>query len=487
MAFKRTNKLSMPVIMTVTGDRVLQSTGSLVGATTALGIADGNIGLISWDYSGTEPLGDFLQAADCTVANTSAIKVVRGTPASANTTQADIWEVGDKAYLESGIIRPEYVRSVTTKVGRFAQWGASTATGFDAPADNTEYKIYARLLSVRNDVSYGDNDNVLHASVPGVDFTALATVDPLDYVLQNLADELNRYGKYTSMNSTLRKGNQNILVLGINSAGGAGVALNAIAQGNTISFIVIDGVTSTFVADKAFIQALAQACVDAGIDWDSATLEIINSVAPGSAATIDTLIAMGLPHSTAAYFDNIEQSQTRIELSLGSGFQTDVNVVTPVNSAPNEGTGQGAKWAIASADRYLLTVHTMQTKPFGEFFATGKDYINTAKLYTSVIVDYYDTEETLSTTVKSPKQLIILFTCEASSAFTVDVQSVGDNIVAGNRPITVHVVSSDAGTGTVATNVATSFESLFTAWFENARSLYNFDLHGDAVAANYLP
>ena len=487
MASKRTNKLSIPVIMTVTGDRVLQSTGSLVGATTALGIANGNIGLISWDYNGSEPLGDFLQAGDCTVANTSAIKIVRGTPASANTTQADIWEVGDKAYLESGIIRPEYVRSVTTKVGRFAQWGASTITGFSTPQDNTEYKVYARLLSVSNDKIYGDNDNVLHASVPATDFTALGTVDSLDYVLQNLGDQLNRYGKYTALNSTHRKGNQNILVLGINSAGGGGDVLNAIAEGDTISFIEIDGVTSTFVADKAFIQALAQACVDASIDWDVATLEVINSVTPGSAATIDTLIAFGLPRTTAAYFDNVEQVQTRIELNVGSGFQSDSTVVTPVHSSPNEGTGQGSKWVIASADRYLTTVHTKQVKPFGEFFATGKDYVDATKLYTSVIVDYYDTEETLSTTVKSPKQLIILFTCEADSAFTVDVQSVGDNLVAGDAPIDVHTVSSDAGTGTVATNVATSFESLFTAWFENARSIFNFELHGDAVAGNYLP
>jgi len=487
MAFKKTNKTSLPVIMTVTGDRVLQSTGSLVGASTALGIADGNIGLISWDYTGSEPLGDFMQAGDCTVANVSAIKVVRGTPASANTTQADIWEVGDKGYLESGIIRPEYVRSVTTKVGRFAQWGASTVTGFSAPQDNTEYKVYARLLSVRNDRTYGDNDNVLHASVPPTDFTTLGTTDALDYVLQNLGDQLNRYGKYTALNSTHRKGNQNILVLGINSAGGSGDVLNAIAEGDTITFITIDGVNSTFTADKAFIQALAQACVDASLDWDTATLETIDVTTAGTAATIDTLVAFGLPHKTAAYFDNIEQTQTRIELNLGSGFQTDTTVVTPVNSAPNEGTGQGSKWIIASADRYLTTVHTKQVKPFGEFFATGKDYINADKLYTSVIVDYYDTEETLSTTVKSPKQLVILFTCEADSAFTVDVQSVGDNIVAGDRPIDVHTVSSDAGTGTVATNVATSFESLFTAWFENARSLYNFDLFGDAVASNYLP
>lgn len=487
MKFKKTNKTAMPVIMTVTGDRALQSTGSLVGSGSTLNIADGNIGLISWDYAGSEPLGDFMQAGDCTVANVKAIKVVRGTPASANTTQADIWEVGDKGYLESGIIRAENIRSVSVKTGRFAQWGASTVTGFSTPQDNTEYKVYARLLSVRNDRTYGDNDNVLHASVPATDFTTLGTTDALDYVLQHLGDQLNRYSKYTGLNSQYRKGNQNILVLGVNSAGAGGTVLNAIAEGDVITYVTINGVNSTFVADKAFIQALAQACVDASINWDVATLETINVSTAGTAATIDTLVAFGLPHKTAAYFDNIEQVQTRIELNLGSGFQSDTTVVTPVHSAPNEGTGQGSKWAIASADRYLTTVHTKQVKPFGEFFATGKDYVDANKLYTSVIVDYYDTEETLSTTVKSPKQLIILFTCEASSAFTVDVQSCGNNIVAGNDPITVHTVSTDAGTGTVSANSAASFESLFTAWFESARSTYGFDLHGDAVAGNYLP
>lgn len=487
MKFKKTNKTAMPVIMTVTGDRALQSTGSLVGTSTALNIADGNIGLISWDYSGSEPLGDFMQAADCDATEVRAIKIVRGTPASANTTQADIWEVGDKGYLESGIIRAENIRSVSTKVGRLPQWGASTVTGFSTPQDGVEYKIYARLLSVRNDRTYGDNDNVLHASVPATDFTALGTTDPLDYVLQNLGDQLNRYSKYTALNTLHRKGNQNILVLGINAAGGDGTVLNAIAVGDTIEYIEVDGVTSSFTADAAFIQALAQACADTNISWDLATLELIDVTSAGSAATIDTLIAFGLPHKTAAYFDNIEQVQTRVELNLGSGFQTDTTVVSPVNSAPNEGTGQGSKWAIVSADRYLTTVHTKQVKPFGEFFATGKDYVNAAKLYTSVIVDYYDTEETLSTTVKSPKQLIILFPCEVDSDFTIDVQSCGDNIVAGNPPIDMLSVSDDSGTGTVSANSATSFESLFTAWFESARSTYGFDLHGDAVAGNYLP
>ena len=487
MAFKKTNKQSMPVIMTITGDRALQTTGSLAGSGSALGIADGNIGLISWDFNGSEPVGDFMQAGDCTVANVGAIKIVRGTPVSANTTQADVWEVGDKAYLESGIIRPEYVRSVTTKVGRFAQWGASTITGFVAPEDNTEYKAYVRLLSVRNDRTYGDNDNVLHASVPGVDFTTLGTVDTLDYVLQHLGDQFNRYSKYTNLNNTFRKGNQNILVLGVNSAGASGTVLNAIAEGDTISYVTINGITSSFVADKAFIQALAQACVDASLDWDTATLELIDASTAGAAAKVDTLVAFGLPHKTAAYFDNIEQVQTRVELNLGSGFQTASTVVTPVNSAPHEGTGQGSKWAIVSADRYLTTVHTKQVKPFGEFFATGKDYINSSKLYTSVIVDYYDTEETLSTTVKSPKTLVLLFPCEASSAFTVDVQSCGDRIVAGNAPITVHTISNDAGTGTVSSNIPASFEAIFTAWFENARGIFNFELYGDAAANNYLP
>lgn len=488
MASKRTNKTSIPVIMTVTGDAVLQSTGSLVGSGTGLNIADGNIGLISWDYNGSEPLGDFMQAADCTVANVSAIKIVRGTPASANTTQADLWEVGDKTHLESAIIRPEYIRSVTTKVGRFAQWGASTVIGFSTPQDNTEYKVYARLLSVRNDRIYGDNDNVLHASVPATDFTTLGTTDPLDYVLQNLGDQLNRYSKYAGLNSSHRKGNQNIVVLAIDSTGASGgTVLNAIEEGDDITFMTLDSVDSIFTADKGFIQALAQACVDAGIDWDTATLEIIDVANAGEDITVDTLIAFGLPHTTAKYFDNIEQVQTRVELNLGGGFQTDTTVVTPVNSAPNEGTGQGSKWAIASADRYLTTVHTKQVKPFGEFFSTGKDYIDPTKLYTSVIVDYYDTEETLSTTIKSPKQLVLLFTCEVDANFTVDVQSCADNIVLTNAPITVVSVSDDSGTGTASANLATSFESLFTAWFEDARSVYPFELHGDATAGDYLP
>jgi hypothetical protein len=223
---KRTNKLSMPVIEVAKGDQAL-ATGTLTSASSALNIASGQLGVLSWDFNGTKPLGTFIAASD-DATDVSAIKILCGTPASSATQNADLWEVGDKAYVESGVIRANKIRSVSVAKARFPRWGGTAATDFSAPVDNTEYKAYVRLLSVRNDRDYGNNDDVLTVVTPAVNFTALGTVSPKDYVLKNIVYKLNGYSKLITGNGNQTKGNKDVLALAVRSTGftaGAGTAV----------------------------------------------------------------------------------------------------------------------------------------------------------------------------------------------------------------------------------------------------------------------
>jgi len=552
---KRTNKLSIPVIQVATGDQAL-ATGTLTSSTSDLNIDNGQIGVLSWDFNGTKPLGTFIASTD-DANDVKAIKILVGTPKSSASHLADVWEVGDKAYVESGVIRAGQIRSVAVQKARFPKWGGVAATSFPTPVDDVEYKAYVRLLSVRNDRDYGKNNDVLPVVVPATDFTGLSIASPKDYVIKQLVDKINRYSSLVNQNGNQAKGNKDVIALAVRStgftaaaatasrtgtavssvtvgtagtgyetaptvtftggggsgakavatinaagavtgitvtAGGTGytsdptvvisgggiTTIGTIAVGSVVPFQTINGVTSSITADEAFVRALAE-LVNSNADLTGTSVIAVTNVATaGVGAKSDGLIVLGTPATQAAYFDNIQHVQTTAEVSFGGGFQTAAVKPTVTKMWADEGTGQGSKWIINSADRYLLTVHTMQNHPHGEWFKAGKDYINEDKLYTSYSIDFYDTEEVLTTQTTSPKNVTILFPCEKASSFTANVNNIVTRLAAGNTPINM-VTSNDAGTGTASATTVTSVNNILDAWLESARGIKNFDVLGEAV------
>lgn len=460
---KRTNKLSIPVIMNVTGDQAL-ATGTLVGSGSALNVLNGQLGVLSWDYTGTKPLGTFIASTD-DATEVRAIKLITGTPASTNTQLADVWEVGDKGYLESGVIRADKIRSVSIRKARYGRYGGFLATGFDAPSDDVEYKAYVRLLSVRNDRTFGANDDVLSVVVPAQDFTALGTVSPKDYVLKNVVTEINNYSK-------LIRGSREVVAFGVKIAGGTGTTIGTIAPGTNVPFQTINGTTYSITADEAFVTALAKLNADSATLTGTSSIVNVNVATAGTVADVDAIIVLGLPAKRAAYYDNIEQTQTNAEITFGGGF-ADVDSPKPTITKmwAEESINTGVKLRIQSRDRYLLTVHTKQNHPHGEWFAEGKDYINESKLYTTLSIDYYDTENPLTTEVTSPKNVTLLFPCEKLSTFTPTVTNVTTEIAAGNAPITM-TTSNDAGTGTASVNTVASVTGILIAWLNSAKTNY---------------
>src|SRR6056297_4213100 len=113
--FKRTNRAntaSKEIILVGSGDQALAS-GALAGDSTSLNIADGQLGVLSWDFDGTVALGTFITAG-VTAANVQAVKVLQGTPKSNAIHTVEPWEVSDQGFVESGIIHRSNIRSVAT-------------------------------------------------------------------------------------------------------------------------------------------------------------------------------------------------------------------------------------------------------------------------------------------------------------------------------------------------------------------------------------
>jgi len=478
---KKTNKLPMQAILVVTGDQVLPS-GNFATAGTALNLKAGQLGVLSMDpNSAVKTYGQYLVAGDDSN-EVQAIKLVQGTAASANTQLADIWQVGDPSYVETGIIRKNKIFSVMVKKPKFATLGAQAVTGFTAPVNDVEYNGYLNLDSLRYTKEYGvTNDNSVYASVPAANFTTLGTTNPLDYVLQRLAASFNSQSKAVVTNT--RQGNKNFVVFGLKVGGGSGQALGTITPTTQLTFQTVNGVNQVLSSSVELVQALAQLVQDSALT-NASTIEVIDITTAGAAAKIDALVVVGLPHTLAAYYDNVEQQMVLPQINLGGGFLTAATDPVVVTAYPQEGTGHSRKWDLYNRWRHQLNVHTKQNQPHDDWFSEGKSYIDLAKaFYTSYIIEYFDTENTLTNEIMSPKSAILLFRGEPLSSFTVNVANVVTRIAAGSTPVPF-VTSTDAGTGTASAVTVAAVEALLTAWLEHARTTgTNFKVGGDAVAA----
>lgn len=475
---KKTNKLPMIQILTATGDQALP-TGNFSTATTALNLANGQLGVMSFDAnSSVRALGTYLQAGDDS-AEVQAIKIVQGTPASSNTQLADIWEVGDQSHLESATIRRNMVRSVYVKKAKFATLGAQAITAFPTPVDNGVYNAYLELNSVRMEKTYGlANSNSLFSSAPVVaDFTTI-TADT-DYVLQHIVANFNSQSK--AVTSGTRQGNQPFVVFGVNLAGGAGQALGTITPATQITFQTIGGVNQILSSSVELCQALGN-LVNGSTLTAASTIEVVDITTAGAAAKVDSLIVVGLPETLAAYYDNVEQQMVKPQINMGGSFITGVDPVV-VTCHAEEGTGHTRKWKLWSDARYQLNVHTKQNQPKDDWFSEGVSYIDLAKaFYSSYIIEFYDTESTLTFDVQSPKKTVLLFRCEPDVAFTVNVANIATRLGASSTPIPF-LTSTDAGAGIASAVTVPAIEALLTVWLEHARTTgTNFAVGGDAVA-----
>ena len=476
---KKTNKLPMEDILVITGDQALP-TGVFTTAGNALNLTTGQLGVMSFDFnSSVQPVGDYLVAGDDSN-EVQAIKLVQGTPASSNTLTADIWEVGNKSHIETGVIRKGNIRSVAVRKYQPPVLGGAAVTNFTTPVNDVEYSMYVTLNSVRLDQMYGlTNDNTLYGSAPITNFTSASITQPLDFVLSNVLYDINSRSMAVNKNGV--KGIQPVVCFGVKVGGGSGQVIGTITPATVLTFQTINGVAQTMRSSVELCSTLARLVQDNAQLTATSTIENVDLSTAGAAAKIDALIFIGLTQTPAAYYDNIEQQQVKVTPNPAKGFLAGIDPTVTIAN-PNEGTGQGRKWKFQEAHRALVPVHTMQIQPQGDWFNEGISYVDAAKNYTSYIIEYVDTEATLTTSEVDPKKAILLFRSEVPSSFTVNVNNIITRIAANSTPVPT-VTSNDAGTGTASATTVAAVEAVLSAWLEHARTTgINFAVLGDATA-----
>lgn len=434
MSFRRTNRREMQDILVGTVSTL--PTGSLLTSGNAANIANGQLGIVSVDPGGTEPAGDFV-AAGVTQAQVNQIKVVQGTGNSGNLSNVNVFEVGEPAVVESGVIKAGQIRRVKSSLPQPGNLSAVLYTGFSAPTDEAEYGVYVTVNSRRNDVYFGDAGNTVSVSYTAPNYTALGTSAPLDHLLSNLVVKLNMLSKLNPNG----KGNKNFFALGIDTGGiDEDTDIGTIAIGDTIDVQTVNGVTMSVVVDKAMLAALAKLSLQ--FDLSTASVVHINLSTPGDADLVDAIAIIGLDHETAAYFDDVEFVRTNVDTELSQSFTSNASIAKyEVN--PMEATGTGRNWAIVENNRARLNRHTMQNAPNGEFFSQGFTYIDPTANYASTVIEYYDYEETLTLRPQYEKELVIL--SPATYADTEDVDAVVTAAGLGDRLFAVTYDSTLAG------------------------------------------
>lgn len=364
--------------------------------TLVANILDGQIGIVCDTHtSSTRAYNEYINTTDDAV-KVDEIRVVQGTPNSADISQVAPLPYGDKEAIKSFKIQAKNGILFTAKVAKASSndaWviGADGAGTISAVSDS-DYKLNLQFLSKRNDrdFSISGNEN-LTISYSTPDYTTLATAEPLDHLVQNLVynADLNSYSLRYNMPSFVRRGNKNFVAFAINFDGASGTKLGNIQPGVSFPVLVSNGQTVSFIPDVDFVETVKNIIANGssyGVDAGT-TIELVDLSSAGTADKAQGILLVSLDHKLAAAHDEIPQVKVRLNVGLEYGFNG-VNTTKVNLSKPYEGEGKGRVWQLEYNNRARLNVFTQQNRQWGEYFLEVPSYIDATKNYTAYILEH---------------------------------------------------------------------------------------------------
>lgn len=438
--FNRTHQTPMAYIFTGENDQAL-ATGALANGSNAVGIANGQFGILSTDFTGTTAANNFKAAAD-DAQDVKSIKVLRGTPNSANLRNVSPFKLNDQAYLSTVDIMGHELVDVFTTLPEIASYSMKLMTGFTAPAVGTTYNLVVELESITRDVEWADERRDIEYYP--ITTEAVAPTAPTDWLLQNLALKANGRSIWREASG------KPFIVFGVDIAGAAGTVVGTIVAGDSIPFMNADGLQSNFIADTAFVKSLQEA-IAAG---DLAGTERIVNLDPttaGTANTVDALLLVGLDEIPAVIFDEETRNKVQIEAGLDLEHTTDTQI-----AEGKDWIGTGKQWFL-EWKRFYGKQHYFEnwlSHPYGGSVETVPSYItnDVDTLYTSTIITFNKTEMPTSNYSQTlPHKLIILLPAvidnpgaDASTPYTVSTTDTA-TVAALNASLGVWLASGNAG------------------------------------------
>jgi len=482
---KRNNMPHLEQIFVPTGDQNLQAAGQLSTTTNSVNITNGQLGVLVATHNVNLPglnFGDFMPASTSAL-DVDSIKLVGGTVYSANTSSVRGWDIR-RGHNESAILHRNKIRSFSARLSTTPTYGSQAFWNFDAavPADLTQYKMYIEMRSVRNDRDYGNNVDTLPVTYQSPEYSALAAiVDTQAHLLANLIHKVNLQSqavstspKYTS------KGNKPVIAFGIDVSGGVGTALGTIACGDVIPVIVTSRngttITNNYIADAAFVETVNDWLTNSSTPFTAAsTIELVNIGTAGTAGTpaIDSFVVMGLDQDIGEAYDDIYSTKVRVDVELADGLRIDPLFSSLKISNAYDGGTSGRQWRIRYDSRAFGGQYNLQLTGHKDNVIDIPNGIDETLDYSAFIIDFWDTDPSLTTDQQTQKRVIVLMsttcTCvEAGVAGSYDVVTLapndGDTITLGsivfeNDSAVDGVAGANVGYDGTAADFATTVEA----------------------------
>jgi len=429
MGKRNTNKRQMETFLAAYGSQSAVPSGALVNATTALNLPDGNIAAISTDlYSTVRANGVFLVAGD-TATQVRKIQILQGTPKSAAIHTVDGWHAGHRAYVASQEIERSTIQSFSFTRPNVGTRNTVYVTGFARPEDEKAYGLRTAIRGTRQFRDYGTNENSVYTSYVTPDYTALGYTDAqaTSALIHNLFYKTDLFSKQYGIGLN-QHGNKDFVVLGLDTTGtAAGVAIGSVVNGTAIDFLVQNGTTYTLVADYALVQTFGQAIAN-GVPTTATIVPLDPTVDHSTADPLDAVLFMGLDENRAIAFSDITNVRTTVLVELADSFRDSLQLPTTITqtSRAKEAVNTGFNLWVQYRNSAEFGIFNAQNQPHGDFFVQAPIYFtNTeAALYNVYIIDFQNTETTLTTSEPDPQKTVIVLPARITNG-TADADTIG--------------------------------------------------------------
>jgi len=422
---KRTHKPYQEYFLVAKGNQGLPTDNGDFITGNAVNLGDGQIGILDVKTN------KLVKGSDVTVANYPAIKLVAGTPTSADFSKNYGWHVGEvKPFLETPIIDGSHtVQSVTASLTPVQSNSAVYIDGVSVPVASTatvkqNYAINILFRSVRKDRDYGNNiDKLITSYDTPLTLVGSTDAEKKSYVLAKLIGRINAQSKLNNLQPQWANiaAKKHVVALGINLDGtGTGTAIAGIKTGDSINVMSTTNGTLAITVTAGMVQTLhnfiQKELIVSGAAYPLAEIITVD-VDTVNGGDIDGILLVALDHDLAVAYDDIYGVKPTIDVTVG-GFTT--YYTTTVSSAVEPG-GSGRLFKIAFDERAFAQYGNHQLTGFADELIKTPSYIDETKSYSAYIIDLYNKDEKFDDSIHHQTRIwILLETTLNTSTATAD-------------------------------------------------------------------
>jgi|GEM_PF-4592014 len=422
---KRTHKPYQEYFLIAKGNQGLPTDNADFITGNAVNLGDGQIGILDVKTN------KLVKGSDVTVANYPAIKLVAGTPTSADFSKNYGWHIGEvKPFLETPIIDGSHtVQSVTASLTPVQSNSAVYIDGVSVPVASTaalvqKYAVNILFRSVRKDRDYGNNiDKLITSYDTPLTLVGSTDAEKKSYVLAKLIGRINAQSKLNTLQPQWANiaAKKHVVALGINLDGtGTGTAIAGIKTGDSINVMTTTNGTLAVTVTAGMVQALhnfiQKELIVTGAAYPLAEIITVD-IDTVNGGDIDGILLVALDHDTAVAYDDIYAIKPTIDVTVG-GFTS--YGITNVSPAIEPG-GSGRLFKIAFDERAYAQYGNHQLTGFADELIKTPSYIDETKSYSAYIIDLYNKDEKFDDSIHHQTRIwILLETTLNTSTATAD-------------------------------------------------------------------